>query len=138
MPPRKKTKKTYRRDNAVSLIGLVSAGVQADAVTRAVADVGLWEFFTSKTNPGTWEWTLPELIGQASNQGGAFGSVGSMGANSLPDIITRNIRTNGWGALTTVIGVNVVERVVRRVGRKPIRAGNKFLKMTGLRSMVKV
>jgi len=127
------------------LTGLAETFIIGDQALKATAGVGIIPFFTegwagpkSTRIDNSWEITLGEMANGL--MGGDFG-IGSQfnaahgdqpGGNALA-IVKRNMASNGVQAVLTAVATPVIFRFGKKVFRKPINAGNRLLKGTGVR-----
>ena len=128
------------------MTGLAETFIIGDQALKATAGVGIIPFFTEGWTSGTkssridnsWEITLGEmangLMGGDFGIGSQFNSdnMGKPGGNALA-IVKRNMASNGVQAVLTAVATPVIFRGMKKVFRKPINAGNRLLKGTGVR-----
>jgi len=82
----------------------------------------------------SWEITLPELgdilMGGSGNIASNFTVDGQTG---LMAAIRKNVKENGWNAMTQIVAVPIAFKIGRKLLRKPlINPTNRVLKQVGL------
>ena len=90
--------------------------------------------FGSNNANNSWEITLPELGNLImGGSGGIAGSYSYGGETGLMAAVRKNIKDNGWNAMTQIVAVPIAFRVGRKLLAKPlINPTNRVLKQVGL------
>jgi len=122
----------------------------ANVGTKAAFNLSAWDFVSDGWGAGSTSATghgaisLYEMIYGNKVQTVSLGYSGgsttttSLSGSSNLDIVTQNLKNNWMPAVIQSVAIPVGFRVGKRMLRKPIAMGNKLLKQTGLRSMVKI
>ena len=104
-------------------------------MTKALTGLSVKDFLTLDSgytsSTGTWHGyaiTLKELM-QGKMIGSAAQNVTFMNAAS------KNLQANGFGAISTIVGYRVAEKLIRGIGIN--RQMNKAIRAAGLGNMVK-
>ena len=141
MAKRKAKPRPRRNNSSVSIINTVEGLLVANVWSEALFNTDAWSFLTAGTplNPDT-KWTgqgshvisLRELVTwPASSTGGSYAG------DSRLEVISKNVKGEWFPAVVQSVLIGAGGKVLRKVARKPIRIGNKFLKQFGLRDMVR-
>ena len=139
---RRKAKPRPRRNNSsISIINAVEGLLVANVWSEALFKNDAWTFLTAGTplNPDT-RWigqgeTVVSLRELVTWPPGA--SSGSGVTASRLEVISNNVKGEWFPAVVQSVLIGAGGKVLRKVARKPIRIGNKFLKQFGLRDMVR-
>lgn len=147
MARRRTMKKTTRRTKqGVNLFNLAQSAVIASATTQGLFNVNLVEFLTGRVNgkfapggDGGATITAPELLGFGSSGWSAARVGGNYGTGkTFGDQVRYNLSRQGTRMAATLIAAPIAFTVLGKLTAKPRRDMNKLLKMSGLKSVVKV
>jgi hypothetical protein len=126
-------------------MGTAETIILADAGTKALFGTNLIPFLTNgwlspkkgSQSAASWNLSLMELVQGLIPGGESFGQSGSNGwtndAAGVANAVMKNLRDNGMQSLATAIVVPVAFKFGRKIFRKPITAGNRLLKGTGVK-----
>ena len=158
MARRKMKKNSRSKKQPLSITGVAESLILANAGTKALFGTTLPKFalegwatpITPTTGGGygsgnSYGFSAAELIKGTLGIGDGFGQAStypfSGGSNTWEGVsvaIKQNLRANGVSSLMTVILVPVGFRLGKKLMNRPIRSGNKLLKMAGIGKEVKI
>ena len=136
----KKSTRTRRKKPKTNLTNIGVSLLVANAVSKNIAGIGAWDFFTAGTslNPsrGMSGWavsgdphrnmvTLREILAGEQTSG-----------QTIPEAFMGNIKANWLPLTVAVIGIPIVANVATKLLRKPlILPANRMLKSIGVKDV---
>ena len=147
MARRKMKKKSRSKKQPISITGVAESLILANAGTKALFGTTLpkfalegWALPATGTNVGgsgnSYGFSAAELIQGVLGVGTGFGQASSWpGQNTWDGVglaMKENIQRNGVSSLMTVVVAPIAFRVGKKVMNRPIRSGNKIIKMIGI------
>lgn len=138
-----KSKRRRSRRKTFNVGRAAETALVANAAITGLFGTNLPTFLTGKNVGGgfgsnnmnnSWEITLPELgdilMGGSGNIASNFTVDGQTG---LMAAIRKNVKENGWNAMTQIVAVPIAFKIGRKLLRKPlINPTNRVLKQVGL------
>lgn len=138
-----RTSRRRSRKKSFSVGKAAETALVANAAILGLFGTNLPTFLTGKNvaggfgangNNNSWEITLPELGNMAmGGTGGIAGNFQYGGETGLMAAVRKNIKDNGWNAMTQIVAVPIAFKVGRKLLAKPlINPTNRVLKQVGL------
>jgi hypothetical protein len=135
----------------ISLLGTAETLIIGNQASKALFGTDLIPFLTegwltnpTGTNPtvgggtaNSWGISLKELVQGMVPGGQGYGiaqsSYSGTPSQQIMKVMSRNLKTYGAQAIVTSVATPVMFKFARKVFRRPIRAGNRLLKGSGVR-----
>jgi len=133
--PRRKAKKTRRRQSGISLIGLAETYMLLNVATQAAFNTNPVEFLVGKPAAGSANITLQELI---SPKGKFYDQPNMPGVQGPMYYIGSNLRKNGLMAAVSMVAIPVMFKLGKGIARTPISRTNRLLNKAGVGRTVKL